>query len=391
MYNMIVVPLGQFDKEGNPSVHLRSRLDAAMHLARTYRIRWMVLSGGPTYEGALAEYQQYHKNTTETEASLAYKYLTKTYKMPEWLIILLEDVSLETVGNVIIPIHAYVTTLRTDRILCVTSSFHATRVQKLYDYLCADVQATVFPAGYDEPKVYGDVPRGQHFVETLCADVRDNIGCSPQEAAKARARAIKYTKDKHHKHYYQSDNISLAVAKKRLLAALRKDRKDKRCGKALHILKVYESNKVQEWLQKKWLPQKARNQRADAVDADITGAEVDPAAKVAALRQLGSIGQLVRNGDLSQDQAKELLHTMPARVWFSHKLAELVKAQEYSLDLRKGAAQIVLLSIKFCLNYWGDLILFSSRPLSGDRQDKRYSRDELVQAQELCSKVLTDP
>src|SRR6266542_1734231 len=103
-FDVMVVALSGFDRNGWPEESTRRRLDASIDIVKRYGIPYLALSGGP--RGVNKDYLVAHPEATE--ARLGRRYLHQTFHLPPFNTILLDYVSLETVGNVVLSLHASV-------------------------------------------------------------------------------------------------------------------------------------------------------------------------------------------------------------------------------------------------------------------------------------------
>ena len=381
MYTAIVIPLGRFQANGDPAPHVQKRLAAALTLVKTYRIRWAILSGGPTLDNGLKSFNERcigetGKPTSETEASLAQRYWSEHCAIPSWLLILKDTISMETVGNVVFPVEAFIRPLEIYRILCVTSGFHVSRCQKLYDSICRDVHATVFPTEYEEEAAYDHVPRGEHFVEGLCDHVTATVPARhvPSDHRNARSAAFQFVTSKHDRRdrLYQHVNLNECVK------ALEWPES------ALSIRQTQEIPEIRNWLDKRWLLPTARSLRQEVADNYRMTTKVPPPleAQTNMVQTLAELGKLIFDEKVSTFAMKEMINTIAARQWFTFHLGKLLPKNP--TEQWRCVAMTVLLSIEFCQEHHDDLIVYSSK----NRDDEVIGADRLEIAAKQCRTLL---
>jgi DUF218 domain-containing protein len=356
-YQMMIVALSGFDADGEPTEFTRRRIDAAMHLVKRYGIPFMVLSGGS--RGAFL-YNKKHTPTptaaVATEASLAKDYILRTFIVPRWTSIVVDGESEETIGNVVIPVYTFAKHLGLRRIVCVTSSFHATRVQQLYDYCCQEenVSVAVVPVDYEEYRI-DEVVRGRDFVDS----VKEWINAERIKSDRSVLDlSFEYVRTHHEPPLYRLD-ASLLGIKDRVIRLAENDIKVKQ-----RFTSVREANSVFADWQRQWQEPEERKRRIALYDA-FAKTPVDKRSffRYRHARDILSCealvveaGRLLAAAD-AYNLAEMLLHEIPARLWFLGGQA-CARPNLTGDDLRAFLA-LVSLSCKFLIDRDQPLVIYA--------------------------------
>ncbi len=368
LYEMLVVALSGFDRYGAPTEYTRRRISVAHRMVKDYGIPYLVLSGGK--RGA-ADFNKDIDDERQkvTEADLAYRYILSNFRIPHWVTILLDRKSNETIGNVIIPVEAFARPLSLTRILCVTSTFHAPRVQRFYSALCPSFSAAVIPVDYEEYNLDA-AARGTHFVDKICTDNPDpEKAFEMLKAEQQRNFPLPADRD-----YDEFRDLH------RIVEATRQD-KQSNYDELTPIVETINSPQVDSW-RKRWRTAERSEARIDVYDAFTKWVyfKDDPQKRAKAelwnnklLHLRGAVSEAIELLDeigtvipatLTPEAAQIVLHEVPARFWFITRNFHGFRRATHD---KPGFRRAVAVSLYWLTQRHQPLTIYFDYPARGER------------------------
>lgn len=128
-YDAVIIPGGGLEREtGLPNAWVRGRLDKAIKMSNDTRY-FIVLSRGTTHKAPPLDTRHF----PITEAAASAKYLVE--KGIEASRVLIEGISLDTIGNAYFTRTTICDPMRLHKLVVVTSSFHMARTRAIFDWV----------------------------------------------------------------------------------------------------------------------------------------------------------------------------------------------------------------------------------------------------------------